>query len=170
MSGGTRDERFFGTMFLRKNRRVKNGKPHFYWSLVETIRTPKGPRQRVVGYLGDLDEEREESYRGLVRRLEGKSAEQYSLFKPRRAGAPVTIFPEKIRVERVRDFGDASQPLILMYGYECDSFNVVSEPFYAWYFQRDRNYKIIYKGDPEEMQNYLLLLTMEFPEILEEFA
>lgn len=53
-------------MFLRKNRRTKNGKPHIYWSLVETIRTPKGPRQRVVGYLGDLNEEREDLYRGLV--------------------------------------------------------------------------------------------------------
>ena len=39
-------------MYLRKNRvREKT-----YWSLVETYRTPLGPRQRVVSYLGDLDE------------------------------------------------------------------------------------------------------------------
>ena len=62
-------------MFLRKNRRTRDGKSHICWSLVETIRTPKGPRQRVVGYLGDLDEEKEDLYRGLVKRLEGESDE-----------------------------------------------------------------------------------------------
>lgn len=93
-------------MFLRKNRRTKNGKPHIYWSLVETIRTPRGPRQRVISYLGDLNEEKEDLYRGLVKRLEGKS-EQYGLFRPRSLNSPISIFPERIRVERIRDFGDA---------------------------------------------------------------
>ena len=94
-------------MFLRKNRRTKNGKPHFYWSLVETIRTPKGPRQRVVGYLGDLNEEKEDLYRGLVKRLEGRPEGQLSLYRPISSGDSVSVFPEKIRVEKVRDFGDA---------------------------------------------------------------
>ena len=93
-------------MFLRKNRRTKDGKPHVYWSLVETIRTPKGPRQRVVGYLGDLDNEREDLYRGMVKRLEGKSNGQYDIFKSVQTGA-ISIVPERIRVEKVRDFGDA---------------------------------------------------------------
>ena len=30
-------------MFLRPNRRSKDGKDHTYWSLVETVRTPGGP-------------------------------------------------------------------------------------------------------------------------------
>ena len=94
-------------MFLRKNKRIKDGKPHVYWSLVETIRTAKGPRQRIVGYLGDLEESQEESYRGLIRRIEGQTQEQLSLLKPRRLGDPVTIVPEEVRVERVLDFGDA---------------------------------------------------------------
>lgn len=94
-------------MFLRKNRRTKNGKPHFYWSLVETLRTPKGPRQRVVGYLGDLSEEQEDLYRGLTQRLVGKSDGQLSLFRPLPSGSSVSIFPERVRVEKVRDFGDA---------------------------------------------------------------
>jgi transposase len=94
-------------MFLRKNRRTKNGKPHFYWSLVETIRTPKGPRQRVIGYLGDLNEEKEDQYRGLVKRLEGKPDGQLSLYRPFPSGNAVSVMPEKIRVEKVRDFGDA---------------------------------------------------------------
>lgn len=93
-------------MFLRKNRRTKDGKPHVYWSLVETVRTPKGPRQKVVGYLGDLDEEKEDLYRGMVKRLKGQSDGQLEIFKPLRTGS-VSIFPEKLRVEKVRDFGDA---------------------------------------------------------------
>lgn len=93
-------------MFLRKNRRTKDGKPHIYWSLVETIRTPKGPRQRVIGYLGDLDDEKEDLYRGMVKRLEGRSDRQCDFFKPVRDGF-VSIVPERLRIEKVRDFGDA---------------------------------------------------------------
>lgn len=94
-------------MFLRKNRRTKNSKPHFYWSLVETIRTPKGPRQRVVGYLGDLSEEKEDLYRGFVKRLEGRADGQLSLYQPLPSGDSISVVPEKVRVEKVRDFGDA---------------------------------------------------------------
>ena len=42
-------------MFLRPNRRSKDGKEHTYWSLVETTRTPDGPRQRTLCYLGELN-------------------------------------------------------------------------------------------------------------------
>ena len=34
-------------MFLRAHRREKDGKDHTYWSLVETVRTPDGPRQKT---------------------------------------------------------------------------------------------------------------------------
>lgn len=93
-------------MFLRKHRRTKDGKTHTYWSLVETIRTPQGPRQRVVGYLGELhSQEEEESYRGLVRQLHGENGRQRDLFRP--FGKPISVYPDQITVERVRDFGDA---------------------------------------------------------------
>jgi len=36
---------------------MKDGKRHAYWALVESFRTDRGPRQRVVAYLGRLDEE-----------------------------------------------------------------------------------------------------------------
>ena len=42
-------------MFLRPNHRVKDGKDHSYWSLVETVRTPDGPRQKTLCYLGELN-------------------------------------------------------------------------------------------------------------------
>lgn len=43
-------------MFIRPCYRRKNGKRHAYWALVESYRTDRGPRQRTVAYLGQLDE------------------------------------------------------------------------------------------------------------------
>jgi hypothetical protein len=42
-------------MFLRPNHRNKDGKDHTCWSLVETVRTPDGPRQKTLCYLGELN-------------------------------------------------------------------------------------------------------------------
>ena len=42
-------------MFLRSHHRTKDGKDHSYWSLVETVRTADGPRQRTLCYLGELN-------------------------------------------------------------------------------------------------------------------
>jgi transposase len=46
-------------MFLRRHCRTKNGKPHVYFALVESVRTDAGPRQRVVAHLGELNHEQE---------------------------------------------------------------------------------------------------------------
>ena len=43
-------------MFIRQCYRTKNGRRHAYWALVESYRTASGPRQRVVAWLGRLDE------------------------------------------------------------------------------------------------------------------
>jgi len=42
--------------FLRKIRIHKDGKEHGYWSLVETLRTADGPRQRTLCYLAELND------------------------------------------------------------------------------------------------------------------
>lgn len=42
-------------MYLRRCYREKDGKRHGYWALVESHRTSRGPRQRVVAYLGEMD-------------------------------------------------------------------------------------------------------------------
>lgn len=44
-------------MFVRPCYRKKDGKRHAYWALVESYRTERGPRQRIVSYLGRLDEQ-----------------------------------------------------------------------------------------------------------------
>ena len=36
--------------------RNKDGERHAYWALVESYRTARGPRQRVVAWLGVMDE------------------------------------------------------------------------------------------------------------------
>ena len=43
-------------MFLRPHHRDKDGKRHTDWSLVETIRTADGPRQRTLCHLGELND------------------------------------------------------------------------------------------------------------------
>src|ERR1700674_117168 len=42
-------------MYLRRCYRQKDGKRHGYWAFVESYRSSRGPRQRVVAYLGELD-------------------------------------------------------------------------------------------------------------------
>ena len=44
-------------MFLRKNRRRIDGETYEYWTLCESVRTERGPRQRVVATLGKLDDD-----------------------------------------------------------------------------------------------------------------
>ncbi len=43
-----------GGMFLRRNRKRSSGEQYEYWTLCETVRTAKGPRQRVAATLGKL--------------------------------------------------------------------------------------------------------------------
>ena len=55
-------------VYLRRCYRGKDGKRHAYWALVESYRTERGPRQHVVAYLGELDEQ---GRLGIQRRAEG---------------------------------------------------------------------------------------------------
>ncbi len=50
-------------MFLRRCERQKNGKKHTYWALVESYRTARGSRQRVVAHLGELKAGEETGWR-----------------------------------------------------------------------------------------------------------
>lgn len=42
-------------MFLRRHRKEVNGEVYESWTLCESVRTPAGPRQRIVATLGKLD-------------------------------------------------------------------------------------------------------------------
>jgi transposase len=45
-----------GKPFLQCHHRVKNGKDHCYWSIVEKVRTARGWIQRPVFYLGEIND------------------------------------------------------------------------------------------------------------------
>jgi hypothetical protein len=99
-------------MFVRANRRRKDGKDHLYWSLVETVRTADGPRQRTVCYLGELNSAAEARWRKIVRIFNAhREEQQLALFPagsaPASGGAPVVeIRLDRVRWTRPRDFGD----------------------------------------------------------------
>ena len=100
-------------MFLRRCERHKNGKRHTYWALVESYRTGRGSRQRVVAYLGELSSRQKSGWAQLGRTLAGKRKRppQPSLFDPPRYDEaideePVRIDLKRVRFERLRDFGD----------------------------------------------------------------
>jgi transposase len=99
-------------MFLRRCERSKNGKTHTYWALVESIRTAKGSRQRVVAYLGELKPSEQNGWAQLGRQLQGQRQPQPSLFDPPHHDDPlseeetVLVRLKDIRLERLRDFGD----------------------------------------------------------------
>jgi hypothetical protein len=69
-------------VFLRRCQRRKSGKRHTYWALVESYRTKKGSRQRVVTYLGELKASERSSWAQLGRHLDRRQRPQPSLFDP----------------------------------------------------------------------------------------
>jgi len=78
-------------MFLRSHARSKDGKDHTYWSLVETERTPGGPRQRTLCYLGELNSSAQARWLKTIEVFnEQGKAQQLKLF-PRRSSRPRTI-------------------------------------------------------------------------------
>lgn len=101
-------------MFLRRFQRRKNGKPHTYWALVESYRTAKGSRQRVVSYLGELATGEQDGWAKLGSHLDGAATArqpQLTFFDPPRRDEPRDDEPllvklSSIRLERTRDFGD----------------------------------------------------------------
>ena len=89
-------------MYLRRCYRQKDGKRHAYWALVESYRTARGPRQRVVAYLGELDEQ---GRLGVQRAAQPGPAPQAGLFDQEDRQEWVEVDLGGVRVERSRPFG-----------------------------------------------------------------
>lgn len=89
-------------MYLRRCYRRKDGKRHAYWALVESYRATRGPRQRVVAYLGEMDEA---GRLGVRQQAEhGDGTWQAGLFD-RAQPEWVEVDLERVAVERTRAFG-----------------------------------------------------------------
>jgi transposase len=115
-------------MFLRANLRNKDGKDHTYWSLVETVRTPDGPRQKTLCYLGELNNSAQARWLTTVEVFnEQGEARQLKLF-PSHVAPPADdpqvarVLLNKVRLERTRQFGSCFLGLELWKRLELDRF------------------------------------------------
>ena len=99
-------------MFLKAHTRAKDGKRHRYYSLVESVRTARGPQHRTLAYLGELNSARESAWRKSIAVLSGAGEEcQLELFASDEPGVPtgervVRVRLDAVRWERARDFGE----------------------------------------------------------------
>jgi Transposase DDE domain len=83
-------------MFLRQTKRIKDGKTHVYWSIVENKRLGDGRVvQRHVLYLGEINSSQEDSWRKAISVFDEDAGQPQSL----------SLFPED-RCDAVADASD----------------------------------------------------------------
>jgi hypothetical protein len=100
-------------VFLRRYSRTVAGKQVAYYALVESIRTPHGPRQHVVAYLGELNHDQQRRWqRTIVFHNRQGEAQQLRLF-PEDCAAALDDDPDVVRIRlskvgwtNARNFGD----------------------------------------------------------------
>lgn len=116
-------------MFLRMKARVKDGKEHRYWSIVENHRVAGGHVvQRHVLYLGEINDSQREAWWRSIDVLEnGKPTRTVSLFPEDRA-VPVTerdvihVRVNQMQLEHPRQWGACWMALLLWNQLELDSY------------------------------------------------
>lgn len=104
-------------MYLRRHGRKKGGCDYESWTLVESVRTARGPRQRIVATVGKLpgiEQEERVGWEEIARILDGKPHPHPSLFDQEAvipAWAEINL--KGVAVERLRQFGDVYLGLAL---------------------------------------------------------
>ena len=100
-------------MFLKAHSRSKDGKQHRYYSLVESVRTSRGPQHRTLSYLGELNGTAASAWRKTISVFNGESGAecQLELFASDAPQIPsgervVQVVLDRVRWERPRDFGE----------------------------------------------------------------
>ncbi|MGD0012693.1 MAG: IS1634 family transposase [Terriglobia bacterium] len=115
-------------MYLRELRPKKDGKEHSYWSLVETVRTPEGPRQRTLCYLGELNTSAQARWQKTIALFnEQGESRQLKLFPsevepPENDPNVARVLLNKVRLERPRQFGNSFLALELWKRLGLDEF------------------------------------------------
>jgi transposase len=115
-------------MFLREHQREKDGKQHRYWSLVETVRTPDGPRQRTVCYLGELNGSAQARWLRTIEVFnEQGESRQLKLFPAdvelaENDSNVARVLLDQVRLERSRQFGNCYVGVELWKRLELDRF------------------------------------------------
>jgi transposase len=115
-------------MFLRSHHRTKDGKDHTYWSLVETVRTADGPRQKTLCYLGELNSSAQARWVKTIEVFNDEGeAQQLKLF-PSHVEPPADdpqvarVLLNRVRLERTRQFGSCYLGLELWKRLQLDRF------------------------------------------------
>lgn len=115
-------------MFLRPHHRDKDGKRHTYWSLVETVRTPDGPRQRTLCHLGELNDSAQARWLKTIEVFnDSGERHQLKLFPADVAPPPddaevAQVLVQRVRLERTRQLGPALLGLALWRQLRLDEF------------------------------------------------
>lgn len=117
-------------MFIRQYACIENGKRRAYWGLVESYRTARGPRQRVVAWLGKLDEAgrlgvQQAAETGTAPQTDSAGEHQKTLFEgdpPAPEPRWVEINVAGLRVENCRQFGGPWLALELIRRLQLDEF------------------------------------------------
>jgi transposase len=115
-------------MFLRANHREKDGKRHTYWSLVETVRTADGPRQRTLCHLGELNDSAQARWLKTIDVFnDAGERHQLKLFPSDIAPPPddaevAQVLVQRVRLERTRQLGPALLGLALWRQLRLDAF------------------------------------------------
>jgi transposase len=115
-------------MFLRPHHRDKDGKRHTYWSLVETIRTADGPRQRTLCHLGELNDSAQARWLKTIEVFNDAGEQhQLKLFPSDVAPPPddaevAQVLVQRVRLERTRQLGPALLGLALWRQLQLDAF------------------------------------------------
>lgn len=112
-------------MFLRSHTRKKNGVSYKYWTLEESFRTPAGPRQRTVATLGKLpglDEESRIGWEHIRSILDGRIIQSDLFAVTPEPPTWACVNTSRVRVERLRHFGEVYLGLALWRRLQLDSF------------------------------------------------
>jgi len=112
-------------MYLRRNQRKCRGSTYEYWTLVESVRTLSGPRQRIVATLGKLpglDEEVRVGWEHIAEVLDGRLHQLMLLSSDPEPPRWATVDVSRARVERLRRFGDVYLGLALWRRLKLDRF------------------------------------------------
>src|SRR5438552_8370827 len=88
-------------MYIRKSSRIYKGKTYTNYVLVESIMTPKGPRQKTVCSLGDLSPRPRQEWLKLARKIEDALVGQSDLLDA--DDAEVADIVGRVRARRQND-------------------------------------------------------------------
>ncbi|MGH7158389.1 MAG: IS1634 family transposase [Candidatus Binatia bacterium] len=118
-------------MYLRCNRRIKDGKEHCYWNIVESKRCGGGKVvQRQVLYLGEINDSQRESWCRVIEAFDEQSQQrtQLALFPAQRElpeyarGYGVQVRLDRMELHRPRQWGACWLACHLYEQLELDQF------------------------------------------------